>query len=311
MTLRILSTSPLVGSSLQELGDRFEHLTVAEFRSTAWNAGLATAEALVVMLSEPITESDLQLAPMLKVIGTYSVGMNHLPLEACKARGIRIVNTPEVLTDATADLALAMLLSLTRRLGDGEALTRSGQWQGWAPDQVLGTGLAGKECGIMGSGPIGRAFARRVAALGMKPLFWARAGRSEVDFGAGTAERLPLPELLPRCAVLSLHCPLTAETRGLLSRDLLQLLPSGAFIINTARGGILDEQTVIQMLHQNRLAGVGLDVYEGEPSINKAWFTAPHSILLPHLGSATVETRTAMAKLLCDGIGATLAGKLG
>jgi len=311
MTLRILSTSPLVGSSLQELGDRFEHLAVAEFRSAAWNAGLATAEALVVMLSEPITESDLQRAPMLKVIGTYSVGMNHLPLEACKARGIRIVNTPEVLTDATADLALAMLLSLTRRLGDGEALTRSGQWQGWAPDQVLGTGLAGKECGIMGSGPIGRAFARRVAALGMKPLFWARADRTEVDFGAGTAQRLPLPELLPRCAVLSLHCPLTAETRGLLSRDLLQLLPSGAFIINTARGGILDEQTVIQMLHQNRLAGVGLDVYEGEPSINKAWFTAPRSILLPHLGSATVESRTAMAKLLCDGIGATLAGKLG
>jgi glyoxylate reductase len=311
MTSRILSTSPLVGRSLQELGQRFPELTVAPFRSIAWKAGLATAEALVVMLSEPLTEADLQLAPMLKVIGTYSVGMNHLPLAACKARGIRIVNTPEVLTDATADLALGMLLGLTRRLADGEALARSGAWKGWAPDQVLGTSLAGRTCGIMGSGPIGRAFARRVSALGMVPVFWARADLAPVEYGTGTAPRLPLSDLLPQCAVLSLHCPLTAETRGLLSRETLQRLPAGAFLVNTARGGILDEDAAIQMLHQGRLGGVALDVYEGEPSINPAWFTAPRTLLLPHLGSATQETRAAMAQLLCDGIGATLEGKLG
>jgi glyoxylate reductase len=273
--------------------------------------GLANAEAMIVMLSEPLTETDLQFSPMLKVIGTYSVGMNHLPLEACKARGIRIVNTPGVLTDATADLALAMLLGLTRRLAEGEALARSGAWKGWAPDQILGQSLAGKTCGIMGSGPIGRAFARRVSALGMIPVFWAREDMAPVDFGAGTAPRLPLAELLTASQVLSLHCPLTPETRGLLSAENLKRLPAGAFIINAARGGILDEEAAIQMLHQNLLGGVGLDVYEGEPAINKAWFSAPRTILLPHLGTATQETRAAMAKLLCDGIRETLEGKLG
>lgn len=311
MTVRILSTSPLVGRHLQELGRRYPELSIAPARSIAWKMGLAQAEALVVLLSDPLKESDLQFSPMLKVIGTYSVGTNHLPVEFCAARGIRIVNTPDVLTDATADLALAMLLGLTRRLAEGEALVRSGAWKGWAPDQLLGQGLAGKTCGILGSGPIGLAFARRVSALGMQPVFWARTDRRAVDFGTGTAQRLPLAELLPRCAVLSLHCPLTRETRGLLDAQNLHRLPPGAFIINTARGGIMDEHAAIQMLHQNALAGVGLDVYEGEPAINKAWLTAPRTLLLPHLGSSTQETREAMAKRLCDGIGATLEGKLG
>jgi len=312
MTLRILSTSALVGPALQNLGDMFPELTIAPFRSIAWKMGLSTAEALVVMLSEPLSEVDLDYAPKLKVIGTFSVGVNHLPLEACEKRGIRIVNTPGVLTDATADLALAMLLALTRRLKDGETLARSGYWKGWAPDQVLGMGLSRKVCGILGTGPIGKAFARRVWALGMKPVFWDRENKgTPVDFGAGIARRLPLGELLSQSAVLSLHCPLTAETRGLLTRPMLQLLPKGAFIINTARGGILDEDAAIQLLHQGELGGVGLDVYEGEPNINEAWFKAPRTVLLPHLGSATQETREAMAELLCDGIAASLGVKLG
>lgn len=312
MTARILSTSPLVGPDLQELGARCPELLVAPFRSAAWNQALPGAEALVVMLSEPLTEADLALAPKLRVIGTYSVGTNHLPLEACEAKGIAIINTPGVLTDATADLALAMLLALSRRLKDGEALARSGAWPGWAPDQVLGTSLAGKTCGILGSGPIGKAFARRVWALGMRPVFWAREqGAPPVDFGPESAPRLPLAALLPQCAALSLHCPLTKETRGLLGASELALLPRDAFLINTARGGILDEEAAIRMLHQGTLGGVGLDVYEGEPDINPDWVTAPRTVLLPHLGSATQATRTAMAKLLCDGIGATLASKLG
>ena len=312
MTTRILTTSLLVGPALQDLGTRFPELTIAPFRSIAWKMSLAQAEALIVLLTEPISEVDLDLAPRLKVIGTLSVGVNHLPLDACAKRGIRIVNTPDVLTDATADLALTMLLALTRRLKDGEALARSGQWKGWAPDQMLGTGLAGKVCGILGTGPTGKAFARRVFALGMRPVFWDRENKgTPVEFGAGIARRLPLAELLPRSAVLSLHCPLTAETRGLLSRGMLQLLPKGAFIINTARGGILDEDAAIHLLHQGLLGGAGLDVYEGEPNINQAWFKAPRTVLLPHLGSATQETREAMSACLCDGIAATLGGKIG
>lgn len=307
MSIRILSTSPLVGPALAELGARFPELRLAPFRSPEWNAALPGAEALVVMLSEPITEADLDAAPKLKAIGTYSVGVNHLPVKACQARGIAVVNTPGVLTDATADIALALLMALTRRVAEGEALVRSGQWQGWAPDQLLGPALAGKVCGILGGGPIGQAFARRAWALGMAPIFWDREGRGgTVDFGAGTAARLPLADLLPRSAVLSLHCPLTDQTRGMLDRAALAQLPQGAVIINTARGGIMDENAAIDLLESGHLGGVGLDVYEGEPRLNERWLTAPRAVLLPHLGSATVETREAMARLLCDGLASAL-----
>jgi glyoxylate reductase len=307
MTIRILSTSPLVGPALTELGARFPDLCLAAFRSPEWNAALPGAEALVVALSDALTEADVAAAPKLKAIGTYSVGVNHLPLKACEARGIAVVNTPDVLTDATADIALALLMALTRRVAEGELLVRSGQWKGWAPDQLLGIGLAGKDCGIMGSGPIGQAFARRAWALGMTPLFWDREGHGgSVDFGAGTAPRLALKELLQRSAVLSLHCPLTNQTRGRLDRSALELLPAGAVIINTARGGIMDENAAIDLLESGRLGGVGLDVYEGEPRVNPRWLEAPRTVLLPHLGSATVETRAAMARLLCDGISLAL-----
>jgi lactate dehydrogenase-like 2-hydroxyacid dehydrogenase len=308
MSSRILSTSPLVGPALAELGARFPDLRIAAFRSAEWNAALPTAEALVVMLSDALSEAELDAAPRLKAIGTYSVGVNHLPVKACESRGIAVVNTPGVLTDATADIALALLLALTRRVAEGEALVRSGAWKGWAPDQLLGLGLAGKPCGILGSGPIGRAFARRVWALGMKPLFWDREGRGgEVDFGVERAPRLSLEALLPRSPVLSLHCPLTDQTRGLLNSAALSLLPQGAVIINTARGGIVDEKAAIDGLESGRLGGVGLDVYEGEPRLNPRWLTAPRAVLLPHLGSATVETRASMAHLLCDGLATALA----
>jgi glyoxylate reductase len=311
MSTRILSTSPLVGPALAKLGARFPDLRLAAFRSAEWNAALPETEALVVMLSEPITEADLDAAPKLKAIGTYSVGVNHLPVKECQARGIAVVNTPGVLTDATADIALALLMAVTRRVAEGEALVRSGEWQGWAPDQLLGPGLAGKACGILGSGPIGQAFARRVQALGMTPLFWDREGHGgDVDFGAGQASmvapRLPLVDLLSRSAVLSLHCPLTDQTRGMLDRAALEKLPQGAVIINTARGGIMDENAAIDLLESGRLGGVGLDVYEGEPRLNPRWLKAPRAVLLPHLGSATVETRGAMARLLCDGLAAAL-----
>lgn len=309
MSVRILSTSPLVGGHLADLGSRFPDLVVHPFRSAVWQASLAEAEALVVLLSEPLTEADLATAVRLKAIGTYSVGINHLPVEACKTRGIRIVNTPGVLTDATADLALALLMAVARRVAEGEALVRGGGWRGWAPDQLLGTGLAGKRCGILGSGPIGRAFAKRVWALGMTPEFWDREGTGgDVDFGPARAPRTPLDQLLPRSAVLSLHCPLTPATRGLLTRTRLESLPKGALLINTARGGIVDEGAAIDLLHNGHLGGAGLDVYEGEPKLDDRWLAAPRAVLLPHLGSATVEARGDMAALLCGGLAEALSG---
>jgi lactate dehydrogenase-like 2-hydroxyacid dehydrogenase len=308
VSLRILATSPLVGPALAELGARFPDLHFAPYRSPDWNAALVEAQALVVLVTEPLTEADLAAAPRLKAIGAYSVGVNHVPVAACRARGIIVVNTPGVLTAATADIALTLLMALTRRVAEGEALVRSGTWQGWRPDQLLGSGLAGKACGILGSGPIGQAFARRVKVLGLTPIFWDREGRGgEVDFGGGRASRLPLVDLFSRSAVLSIHCPLTEQTRGLLDRASMEKLPAGAVIINTARGGIMDEAAAIDLLESGHLGGVGLDVYEGEPRINPRWLRAPRTVLLPHLGSATVETRAAMAQLLCDGLAAALA----
>lgn len=302
MTIRILSTSQLVDNHIKTLGEQFPQLVITNYRSPTWINALSTVEAIIVTLSESINETDLKLATKLKVIGTYSVGTNHIPIDFCKNRGIKIVSTPGVLTNATADLALAILLNLTRKLRDGENLIRSGNWHGWEPNQLLGTSLSGMTCGIIGSGAIGQAFARRINTIGMKPVFWARSSYKLVDYGNGTAPRLPLDELLSISNVLSLHCPLTKETKGLLSNDKLMLLPNGAFIINTARGGILDENAVIQMLRCGKIGGVGLDVYDNEPDINQDWFTSPNTVLLPHLGSATNETRSAMAKILCDDI---------
>ena len=270
------------------------------------------AEALVVLLSEPLGSGDLDFCPNLKAIGTYSVGTNHLPVEECRARGVAIVNTPGVLTDATADMALALLLAVTRRIVEGDALVRSGGWVGWQPDQLLGMGLSGKTCGIIGSGPIGRAFALRVWALGMDPVFWDREGAGlPVGFfpfahPAPQAPRLPLENLLARSSVLSIHCPLTDRTRGLLGEGRLGLLPKGAVVINTARGGIVDEAALMALLRSGHLGGVGLDVYDGEPQLHPGWLDAPRAVLLPHLGSATVEARGAMAELLCRGLAEAL-----
>lgn len=309
MRVRILATSPLVGTALERLGAQYPSLLVAPFRSAEWHQASVEAEALVVLLSEPLTESDLNQMPSLRAIATYSVGVNHLPLEACADRGIRILNTPDVLTDATADCALALLLAVTRRVAEGEALIRSGTWKGWAPDQLLGVGLAGKRCGILGAGAIGKAFAKRVWALGLEPVFWDREGSGGgVDFGPGQGRRLALPDLLESSSILSLHCPLTVATRGLLDREALARLPKGAVILNTARGGIMDEGAVLDLLDSGHLGGVGLDVYEGEPNLNPRWLSAPNTVLLPHLGSATRETREAMAECLCEGLSKVLSG---
>lgn len=304
----ILTTSLLVGPALADLAGRHpvEH---HPYRSEAWYGALPRARALVVLLSEPLTPEDLDRAPHLQALGTYSVGINHLPTAACEARGIRIVNTPGTLTEATADLALTLLMAVTRRVAEGEALVRSGTWKGWEPDQLLGMGLAGRTCGILGAGAIGRAFARRVWALGMQVTFWDREGRGgTVDFGPAEGPRRPLPELLAQSEVLSLHCPLTPETRGLLDAGALARLPAGAVVINTARGGILDEQALMDGLDRGRLGGAGLDVYAGEPDLDPRWLRTPRTVLLPHLGSATRETRAAMAAQLCEGLRAALEG---
>lgn len=307
MAIRILATSNLYGSAVQELGARFPELLVTPFRSPEWDKHLPNVEALVITLNDVLTIPELDRAKKLKAIGTFSVGLNHLPLPYLAGRNIRVANTPGVLTDDTADITVALLLCVARRVAEGDALIRSGGWKGWTPDFMLGTGLSGKVCGILGSGPIGRAVAKRVSAFGMDVLFWDRAATGEpVDFGSGHAERLPLDELLAASQVLCLNCPLTDTTRNLLTREKLLLLPKGALLINAARGGIVDENAAIDLLESGHLGGAGFDVFENEPAINPRWLKAPRALLLPHLGSATAETRDAMARLACKGVAEAL-----
>lgn len=252
---------------------------------------LAEAEALLPTPAERVTEAVLAAAPRVRLVASHSVGVDHVDLAACRARGILVTNTPDVLTDATADLAWALILAVARRLREGEALARSGAWEGWKPKELLGVSLAGKTLGIYGMGRIGRAVARRGEAFGMRVVSFDRNG-SEEEFR----------EFLLKVNVLSIHAPLTDETRGRFGEREFLRMKEGAILVNTARGPIVDEDALVAALHSRHLFGAGLDVYQREPHIEAALLTLPNVVLLPHLGSATHETRLAMARLACEEI---------
>jgi glyoxylate reductase len=249
------------------------------------SAHLAVADAFLPTPRERVSREVLDAAPRLVLVATCSVGTDHINLAACRERGIAVANTPGVLTDATADLAWALILSVTRRMPEGEALVRSGTWDGWKPLQLLGTGLQGKTLGIYGMGRIGTAVARRGEAFGMRIL-----GMTEED-GADLFERL-----LAESDVLSIHVPLTTETRGRFGRAELSRMKRGAVLVNTARGPIVDEEALARALEDGHLRGAGLDVYEKEPCVHPRLLGRKDVALLPHLGSATLETRLAMAR---------------
>ncbi len=252
---------------------------------------LSRADAFLPTPRERVTREILGAAPHLKIIASCSVGVDHIDLEACRERGIVVTNTPGVLTEATADLAWALILAVTRRLPEGEALARSGTWDGWKPLELLGTGLQGKTLGIYGLGRIGSAVARRGEAFGMRVL-----GVTEED-GLERFERL-----LAESDVLSLHAPLTPSTKGRFGRAELFRMKRGAVLVNTARGPIVNEAALVAALEAGHLGGAGLDVYENEPAIHPGLRGRCDVVLLPHLGSATVETRLAMARLACTEI---------
>jgi glyoxylate reductase len=252
---------------------------------------LATVRALLPTPRERVTEDVLAAAPRLSLVASHSVGVDHIDLAACRARGILVTNTPDVLTDATADLAWALILAVSRRLREGDALARSGTWDGWKPRELLGVSLQGKTLGIYGMGRIGRAVARRGEAFGMKVISFGNGGTEE-DLGG----------FLPEVDVLSIHAPLTDRTRGRFGEEEFQRMKEGAILVNTARGPIVDEAALAAALLSKHLFGAGLDVFENEPAIHPALVSLPNVVLLPHLGSATHETRLAMARLACEEI---------
>ena len=267
---------------------------------------VAGAEAVVTMLHDRVDGAFLDAAgSQLRVVANIAVGYDNVDVDAAAERDVLVTNTPGVLTDATADLAIALMLAVTRRLGEGERLIRSREGWAWAIDFMLGTSLQGKLLGIVGYGAIGRATAARARAFGMEIAY---TQRHEAD-DAGDAEYLSLDELLARADVVSLHVPLTPATRHLIDAGRLASMRAGAYLVNTARGPVVDEAALARALADGVIAGAALDVFEEEPDVHPGLLELDNVVLVPHLGSATVETRTAMAELAARNASAVLRGE--
>lgn len=264
---------------------------------------------LITMLSEKVDAELLEAAgPGLRVVANFAVGYDNIDLEACRRRGVRVTNTPGVLTDATADLAWALILATARRVVEGDRLVRSGQWRGWAPLQLLGLQLTGATLGLVGAGRIGTAVGLRSVGFRMNVLYVDDHPSVALEEQVG-ARRVSLGELLPVVDILSLHVPLTPQTRHLIGpRELAAMKPT-AILINTARGPVVDEAALVEVLRSGRLAGAGFDVYEHEPRLTPGLAELPNVVLLPHLGSATTATRHRMSQMVAENVLAVLAGR--
>lgn len=248
------------------------------------------------------------LPASVRAIATFSVGFNHIDLHAARARRIVVTNTPDVLTDATADVAMLLMLGAARRAGEGEALMRARAWRGWAPTQLLGTHLGGKSLGIVGLGRIGTAVAKRAAAFGLQIHYLSKTPK-QIE-GLALQHHCNESTFWPRCHFLSLHLPATAETRGFLNSQRLSCLPAGVIVVNTARGDVVDDDALIAALRSGHVAAAGLDVFAGEPHFRAEYALLPNTFLLPHLGSATFETRCAMGHRALDNLDAIFAGRV-
>ena len=267
-------------------------------------AAVAGKQALVSMITDSVNRAVIEAGTDLKIIANAAVGYNNIDVAAARQRGIIVSNTPGVLTDATADLTWALILGITRRIGEGERLVRRGAWKGWTFDFMLGAELRGKQLGIVGYGGIGRAVAKRGRAFGMRIAYTSRTPKDEPD-----AEPMPLDRLLATSDVVSLHCPLTPETRHLIDQPALARMKRSAYLINTSRGPVVDEKALAWALRMRLIAGAGLDVFDEEPKVEPELLTLENVMLVPHLGSGTVETRTAMADLAVRNVAAVLAGQ--
>lgn len=271
----------------------------------------AGADALVTLLTEKVDGELLDAAgPQLQVVANVAVGFNNIDVDACQQRNVVATNTPKVLTEATADTAFALLLNVTRRFGEGERVIRAQEpWQ-WGMFYMLGTGIQGKTLGIVGAGQIGIAMARRAVAFGMD-IVYTDQNELPADVAAelGGARKATLDELLAESDVVSLHCPYMDATHHLLSTDQFAKMKNTAFVVNSARGPIIDEEALVKALDAGEIAGAGLDVFENEPTVHDGLLGRDNVYLLPHLGSATVETRTAMAMLAAENTLNVLAGK--
>jgi glyoxylate reductase len=301
----IAVTSRLPGRAEDMLSERFE-MRVHDGASLVDETELArffgAADAAVTLLANPVTASVLAACPELKVVANVAVGYDNIDLDAAAERGVWVSNTPDVLTEATADLTWALILAVTRRVVEADAFLRAGRYQGWALDLLLGSSLQGRTLGIVGFGRIGRAVARRAEGFGMCVV-------CSDNVPPDGADVLPLDDLIASSDVVSLHCPHNARTHHLIDRRRLGLFRSNAVLINTARGPLVDEEALVNALEEGRLGGAGLDVFENEPAVHSGLLDRTDVVLLPHIGSATVQTRAAMAELAAENVLAVLEGR--
>jgi glyoxylate reductase len=259
---------------------------------------------LIALLTDQVDRAVIEAGTDLKVVAAVAVGYNNIDVAAARERGIVVTNTPDVLSEASADLTWALILGITRRIVEGDRLVRSGGWKGWALDFMLGTDLRGKQLGIVGFGRIGQAVATRAAAFGMRVAYQSRRAQGPPEFKA-----MAFDQLLATSDVLSLHCPLSAETHHLIDQTALARMKRSAYLINTARGSVVDETALVWALKNRMISGAALDVYEEEPKVHPDLLKLENVVLAPHLGSATTETRTAMADLAVRNTIAVLSGE--
>ncbi len=281
------------------------------FSADELRAALSEADALCATVTDDLSAQVLGAGRRTRIIGNFGVGVNHIDLGAARAQGIAVTNTPDVLTECTADLAMALLLMSARRTGEGERELRAGGWSGWRPTHLTGTRVWGKALGIVGMGRIGIAMARRAhRGFGMRILCFNRSRVPGAVLRELAAEQVDsLDELLPRVDFLSLHCPANPESHHLIDADSLARMRPGAHLINTARGSVVDEAALAEALVLGVITGAGLDVYEAEPKVHPGLLASDKVVLLPHLGSGTQATREAMGMRVLDNLKAFFAGE--
>ena len=296
-----------------ELKSLLEPSQLADLDITWVAAGEPTPKgdyvAIVPLLTRWVGGTQLKSLPNLRIVANVAVGYNNVDVVAAEMRGVLVTNTPGVLTDATADLTWALILATARRLVEGVDLVRSGKWTGWHPEQLLGLELRGHTLGLLGAGRIGQAVGRRAPAFGLRILYTARTAKPDFERDTG-ATRVQLSRLLDDSDILSLHVPSSPETKGIINAETLGRMKPGAILINTSRGDLVREEALAQSLENGQLGAAGLDVYTEEPSIHPRLLAAPRTVLLPHIGSATEETRRKMATIAIANVQSVLSGKL-
>ncbi|MBL8671550.1 MAG: D-glycerate dehydrogenase [Alphaproteobacteria bacterium] len=266
-------------------------------------------DALMIASSTKLTAQAIGALPKsVKIAASFAVGYEHVDVAAAKKRGLIVTNTPEVLTDATAEIAMLCILGAARRAWEAEHMVRTGNWKGWATTQLLGVGLNGKRLGIYGMGRIGQGVAKRARGFDMT-IHYCNRTRLSPDLELGATYHARIDDMLPHCDVLSINAPASPETHHFLNAERIARMPDGAIVVNTARGTLVDDTALISALRSGKVRAAGLDVFENEPNLNKEYLTVENAFLLPHIGSATVETRDAMGFRCLDNLDAYFAGR--